>query len=75
MKNHYLIPKTKWSGVLSNPGQIEGLCEKVTERMVEESLGRMKIGKTTPRTGVTADFLKVRGKDCIKRLMDVVNGL
>ena len=61
--------------MLSNPGQIEGPYEKVTERMVEEALNRMKTGKAAGPTGVTADLLKVVGEDCVKRLMDVANGL
>ena len=70
-----LNTENKWSGVLSNPGQIEGPCEKITERMVEEALGHMKTGKAAGSTGVTADLLNVASEDCIKRLMDVANEL
>ena len=43
--------------------------------MVEEALGCMKTGKAAGLTAVTADWLKVVGEDCIKRLMDEINGL
>ena len=58
-----------------HPGQIEGPCKKVIERMVEEALGRMKTRKAAGPTGVTADLLEVVGEDCVRRLMDVANGL
>ena len=58
--------------MLSNPGHFEGPCEKETERMVEEALGRMRKGKAAGPNGVTADLV---GEDCIKRLTDVTNGL
>ena len=35
----------------------------------------MKTGKAAGPTGVTADSLKAVGEDCVKRPMDVANGL
>ena len=61
--------------MFSNPVQTEGPCKKVKERMAEEVLGRMKTGKIARPTGVTTDLLKVIGESCVKRLMDVANGL
>ena len=70
-----LYNESKWSGMFSNLGQIEGPCEKVAEGMVEEALGRLKTEKAAGPTAVTVDLFKVVDKDCIKRLMDVANGL
>ena len=55
-----------WDGVLEGD-KVEGPCELINEKEVEEAIKAMKAGKAGP-SEVVGEMLKAAGKKGIKRL-------
>ena len=60
-----------WDGVLGD--KVEGPCELINEKEVEEAIKVMKTGKTGGPSEVVGEVLKAAGKKGIKRLTELCN--
>ena len=61
-----------WDGVLEGD-KVEGLCELINEKEVEEAIKVMKAGKAGGPSEVVGEMLKAAGKKGIKRLTELCN--
>ena len=60
-----------WDGVLGD--KVEGPCEIINEKDVEEAIKVMKVGKAGKPLEVVGEMLKAAGKKGIKRLKELCN--
>ena len=61
-----------WDGVLEGD-KVEGPCELINEKEVEEAIKVMKAGKAGGPSEVMGEILKAAGKKGIKRLTELCN--
>ena len=59
-----------WDGVLEGD-KVEGPCELINEKEVEEAIKVMKAGKAGGPSEVVGEMLKAAGKKGIKRLTEL----
>ena len=61
-----------WDRVLEED-KVEGPCELINEKEVEEAIKVMKVGKAGGPSEVVGEMLKAAGKKGIKRLKELCN--
>ena len=61
-----------WDGVLERD-KVEGPCELINEKEVEEAIKVMQAGKAGGPSEVVGEMLKAAGKKGIKRLTELCN--
>ena len=64
--------ENNWDGVLEGD-KVEGPCELINEKEVEEAIKVMKAGKAGGPPEVVGEMLKAAGKKGIKRLTELCN--